>query len=245
VSRRGHELGTGEELDDGTSNATYVPGRWISGTGGRNRGDGDAAGAGRGGIASGPYLWGLNPNGFAVPSDTWVRVTWPLIPLNTTTVTIDPDGVIVFPHITAQGIWAIVANIAWDNAFGPNGAPIAPPTHRKLARIPQQDKGTPQVSKPVYAAACTDITYHADLALRGSQDHLSDGTKGYQQQQVYVQTGARVDHPDQRVWIEVYQDSGQTLMVRFDGSWTPGTPTKAPIINYQAPSLMIVKVCDY
>ena len=99
------------------------------------------------------------------------------------------------------GDTAILCNIAWDNARSPAGEPIAPRTHRKLARIPQQNTGDPQLDQPVNLGSATDLTYHADLALLDDQGSLSDGSKGYQQQQVYIQTGISPHLPDQRTWL--------------------------------------------
>lgn len=192
------------------------------------------------------YTWALNPGGLMVPSDVWIKMPWPRLALNTAPIRLDSDKATwIFPAATASGIWAILCNIAWDNARSPTGAVISPDTHRKLARIPQQSAGTPQIDQPVNLGASTDVTYHADLVLRHDQDVLSDGSKGYQQQQVYIQTGVPSHGPDSRTWVEVYQDSGQPLMCRFDGSSVPKTGDHAAIVGLQAPSLMIGKLCDF
>jgi hypothetical protein len=192
------------------------------------------------------YIWAINPNGVVVPSDTWTKIPWPKLLLNTSPARLDDDGATwVFPVATTAGIHAILCNIAWDNARSPDGAPIAPRTHRKLARIPQQDTGDPQIDQPINLGSATDLTYHADLALLGDQETLSDGSKGFQQQQVYIQTGISPHVPDQRTWVEVYQNSGQPLVCRWDGSSAPKTADQPQIIGLQAPSLMVAKLCDF
>ena len=194
----------------------------------------------------GEYIWAVNPSGVTVPSDTWTKIPWPKLLLNTSKAHLESDHATwVFPVARAAGIYAILCNLAWDNARSPSGEPIAPPTHRKLARIPQQNVGHPQIDQPVNLGSCTDLLYHADLALRGDQEMLSDGSKGYQQQQVYIQTGIARDVPDQRTWVEVYQNSGQPLVCRFDGSSAPKTATHPAIVGLQAPSLMVAKLCDF
>jgi hypothetical protein len=71
-----------------------------------------------------------------------------------------------------------------------------------------QDAGKPQIDQPTYAMGSTDLTYHSDLALLDDQDFLADGSNGFQQQQVYVQTGFGSDSPSQRFYVEVCQNSG-------------------------------------
>ena len=215
---------------------------------------GAAAGAGAaltripaaGAATSGLYFWALNLGDVVVPSDTWTKVPWDREMLNTTTVRRLPtdNTTWLFPA-AAAGIYAIVANIAWDNARSPSGATISPPTHRKLARIPQQAVANPQNNEPAWTASQSDVTYHADLALRGDQGLLSDGSKGYQEQQVYIQAGYALTQPDQRIWIEVYQDSGMPLALRFDGTLAPKTATRPPMFGIQAPSLMVEKLCEF
>ncbi len=196
-------------------------------------------------LTSGQYIWGLNPNGVVVPNKTWTVMPWPVVFLNTTTVHVDPDGATwIFPAASATGIWATLANIVWDNSRSSTGAVINPPTHRKLARILQQDTGTPQLSKSAATGASTDLTYHSDLAALGDEHLLADGSLGLQQQQVYVQLGVGPSRPDQRVWLEVYQNSGQPLFCRWDGSSAPGTATHPPVSGFQAPSFMVAKICD-
>jgi hypothetical protein len=128
---------------------------------------------------------------------------------------------------------------------GPDGSAIAPPTHRKLARTPQQGLHGSWWDRAAYTAASQELVYHADLALRGSQRRLADGSLGYQQQQVYIQLGWAPTSPDQRVWIEVYQDSGMPLVCRFDGTMAPETADRPPMLGLQAPSLMIAKLCEW
>jgi hypothetical protein len=194
----------------------------------------------------GEYIWAINPAGVVVPSSTWTKIPWPKVLLNTTKVHLDEDGATwIFPVASTAGIHAILCNIAWDNARSPAGDPITPRTHRKLARIPQQNTGHPQNDQPVNLGSSTDLTYHADLALLDDQGSLSDGSKGYQQQQVYIQTGISPHLPDQRTWVEVYQNSGQPLVCRWDGSAAPKTATRPPIVGIQAPSLMVAKLCDF
>lgn len=215
--------------------------------------------------AGGMYIWAVNTAGVVVPSDTWTKIRWPRVVLNstaaepdtvkmpwphvpykTTGIHRDDDGATwIFPVPSTSGIYAMLCNVAWDNARAPSGAPISPPAHRKLARILQQNTGFPQNDQTAYLGASTELTYTPELALRRSQRVLSDGTMGYQQQQVYVQAGIALDIADQRTWVEVYQDSGQPLMCRWDGSTAPKTGTRPPIVGLQAPSLMIAKVCDF
>ena len=196
-----------------------------------------------GAVGPGPYIWALNTAGFTVPPNVWTRVPWPQVVINHTPTFVEPSNPAnwIFPTATAHGVWAFVANIAWDNARSPSGVPIQPVTHRKQARIPQQSAIPNGVA---YLGAATEVTYHADLALRGSQAGFSDGTKGYQQQQVYIQAGLPGVGDNQRFWIEVYQDSGQPLQCRFDGSSVPATLTRPATIGFQAPSLMIERLCD-
>jgi hypothetical protein len=190
----------------------------------------------------GEYIWALNGARFTVPSDTWTKIPWPWVVLNTTTATVEANKTgWIFPA-AAGGIYALVCNIAWDNAISPSNAPLTPSTHRKLARIIQQGLTGSTWNQAGYTAASTDLTYHADLALRGDQKLLSDGSKGYQQQQVYIQCGYEPSQGDQRFWIEVYQNSGQPLACRFDGTSAPATPGRPVMIGLQAPSLMIIKL---
>jgi hypothetical protein len=194
----------------------------------------------------GDYIWAVNPDGVLVPSDTWTKIPWPKTLLNTMNVHLDREKAIwTFPVPSMSGIFAILCNVAWDNAYSPTGEPIRPPTHRKFARIPQQDVGRPQNEQPVNLGASTELLYHADLAARRGQDVLADGSKAFQQQQVYIQTGVASDGKDQRTWVEVYQDSGQPLMCRWDGSSVQKTATFPPIVGLQAPSLMVAKLCDF
>jgi hypothetical protein len=190
----------------------------------------------------GEYIWALNGDGFTVPSDTWTKVPWPWVVLNTTTATVEADQAgWIFPA-EAGGIYALVCNIAWDNAMSPSHGPIAPPTHRKLARFIQQGLTGSAWNQAAYTAASTDLTYHADLALRGDQGLLADGSKGYQQQQVYIQFGYEPSQGDQRCWIEVYQNSGRPLACRFDGTTAPAASGRPMMIGVQAPSLMVIKL---
>jgi hypothetical protein len=193
----------------------------------------------------GEYIWALNGDGFTVPSDTWTKIPWPWVVLNTTTATVEADQAgWIFPA-AAGGIYALVCNIAWDNALSPSNTRIAPPTHRKLARIIQQGLTGSVWNQAAYTASSTDLTYHADLALLGDQDVLSDGSKGYQQQQVYIQFGYEPSQGDQRFWIEVYQNSGVPLACRFDGTSAPATAGRPLMIGLQAPSLMIIKLSSW
>ena len=179
-------------------------------------------------------------DGVVVPSDTWTPITWPAVLINSTPAFLDPDGFTwVFPSGATPAIWGILVNLAWDNAISPDGNPISPPAHRKLVRIPQADAGDPQKSQPAMTAASTEVMYHPDVAARGDQLYLSDGTRGYQQQQVYIQAGMDPSRPDQRVWIEVYQNSGMPLKVAFDGSYAPETLTRPVVYAAQSPSLMV------
>ena len=191
------------------------------------------------------YFWAINSAGLTVPSDQWIKISWPQIVTNTSKGRLASDKTTwIFPVPAASGIYQVLCNVAWDNAFGPEGSPISPPTHRKLLRIVQQDTGTPQANQLIYLGSASESLYHVDLALRNDQNVLSDGTKGYQQQQVFIQMGIALGLPDQRTWVEVYQDSGQPLVCRFDGSSAPKVGTRAPIVGLQAPSLMVGKVCD-
>ncbi len=194
----------------------------------------------------GEYVWALKTKDIVVRHATWTPITYDKIVLNTTNARLDTDQATwIFPTVNAQGMWAILLDISWDNAKSPEGHPIRPKTHRKLARIPQQSVATNQLDEPAYPVASTDLTYHADLAELDDQDLLADGSKGFQQQQVYVQTGVQRTGADQRVWVEVYQNSGQPLAIRFDGSHAPRTADRPPIVGLQAPSLMMAKVCDF
>lgn len=191
------------------------------------------------------YLWWMNKTGFDVPSDTWTPVPWDWYLLNTTAFTPHTDGYSCVMPSSAGGIYALVANIAWDNAFGPDGSPIAPPIHRKLARIPQVGMSGSGWDLVPTTAAATEVFYHPDLASRGDQHRLSDGTFGYQQQQVYIQCGYSTTMPAQRIWIEVYQNSGMTLRCRYDGSYAPGGGGYRQMFAVQAPSLMIGKIAEF
>lgn len=186
--------------------------------------------------------WAMNTLGFAVPHAVWTKVPFDKVMANNSPARLTADRATwLFPTATAQGLWSVLFNVAWDNAVGPLGRPIAPKTHRKLARIVQQNVGVPQKAQPVIAGSTDDRTYHADLAKLGDQGVLSDGSKGYQQQQVLMQLGVIHSGPDQRVWVEVYQNSGQSLMCRFDGTRAPATSTRAAVVGVQAPSLMLAK----
>jgi hypothetical protein len=201
--------------------------------------------AGTGTPPSGPYIWALDTSELLVPHATWTPVTYNLLACNTTGARLEPDlATWIFPTASAAGIWGIIFEIAWDNATGPSGEPIHPRTHRKLARILQQDVGASPVDGIAYSIASTEVTYHADLAQLDGRAVLADGAKGYQQQQVAVQSGVGRTGPDQRMWVEVYQDSGEPLMCRFDGTDTPQTATRPRIVGIQAPSLMIAKFLD-
>lgn len=101
------------------------------------------------------------------------------------------------------------------------------------------------MDQPAYIGAASDLTYHADLAARGDQTVLSDGSKGYQQQQVTVQAGIPLTGPVTRIWVEVYQDSGMPLACRWDGTNAPKTATRPPVIGLLAPSLMIGKLAPF
>jgi hypothetical protein len=61
---------------------------------------------------------------------------------------------------------------------------------------------------------------------------------------VYIQAGMAPALPDQRFWIEVYQDSGQPLQCRYDGTVAPATQTRPQMVGLQAPSFMAAKLCD-
>lgn len=183
---------------------------------------------------SGSYIWGLHTGSVEVPSHTWTIVPWPFVVLNTTTVTVTPEGVWVFSAETANGIWAIVANVSWDN-------PPNVPAHRKLVRVPQQDVGTPQINQPAFIGAQTELWTPEGF----STANLADGSKGYQEQQVYIQSGVRPGFADQRIWIEAYQDSGVSLTIRFDGSNAPKTKDRPQIVGFQAPSFMAARMCDF
>jgi hypothetical protein len=196
--------------------------------------------------AHGLYAWAVNTKGLVVPHATWTKMTYDQTLLNTTSAHLDSDGATwIFPTATASGIWGVLLNVAWDNAVSPKGERIAPKTHRKLARFLQQNVGTPQIGQEAITGASGDLTYHADLAQLGDQGHLSDGSKGYQQQQVNIQLGVQRSGPAQRTWFEVYQDSGQSLVCRFDGSRVPQTGDRPRLSGLQAPSLMIAKMCDF
>jgi len=182
-----------------------------------------------------------------VPSDRWTTIPWSDVLLNSSPAVLDDDGFTwIYPKGTAAGIWGILLNLAWDNALSPAGDPIAPPTHRKLVRIPQADTGVPQSNYHGVTAASTEVVYHADLAKQGDQLWLSDGTRGYQQQQVYIQAGMDPARTDQRVWVEVYQNSGMDLKVAFDGDWfAPRTATRPGMWALQSPSMMVAYLTDF
>jgi hypothetical protein len=191
---------------------------------------------------SGEYAWAANKVGLTVPHATWTKIPWPHMLLNTTAAHVAIDGATwIFPVPAAAGIYSLLCNVAWDNARSPANKAIAPVTHRKLARIVQQEVG---VNQTAFVGACSDLTYHADLAARGDRGTLADGSKGYQQQQVFVQAGIAPDSA-QRTWVEVYQDSGQPLACRFDGSSAAMTATRPRVLGLLAPSLMIAKLCDF
>jgi hypothetical protein len=190
-------------------------------------------------------IWAINPRGLTVPSDEWTVIPWPRVLLNDTPVHLDTDGATwLFPP-SPNAIYTILVNIAWDNARSPAGKSIRPPTHRKLMRILQQGTGTPQIDQPAYIGAASDLTYHSDLAARGDQDLLSDGSKGYQQQQVTVQAGIPQSGTAARIWVEVYQDSGMRLACRWDGTSAPKTASRPPVVGLLAPSIMIGKLAPF
>tara|TARA_B110000503_G_scaffold140270_1_gene230673 strand:- start:1235 stop:1912 length:678 start_codon:yes stop_codon:yes gene_type:complete len=192
------------------------------------------------------YIWALTKFDQVIPSDEWVILKWDFFPLNTTNAIIDDaQEALVFNSPADSGMWAIVCNIAWDNALDIKEKAITPPTHRKLARIVMQDVGKPQIDQPAHAMGSTDLTYHSDLALLGDQDFLADGSNGYQQQQVYVQTGFGPDSPSQRFYVEVYQNSGQDIVCRFDGGGGPQTETRSQMVAWQAPSWMLAKISEF
>jgi hypothetical protein len=192
-------------------------------------------------------IWGMNFDGVVVPSDRWTPIPWPNVLLNSSPARLADDGYTwIYPKGDAAGIWGILVNLAWDNALSPSGDPIAPPTHRKLVRIPQADTGVPQRNFPACTAASTEVVYHADLAKMGDQLWLSDGTRGYQQQQVYIQAGMDPARTDQRVWIEVYQNSGMDLKVAFDGNWfAQPTADRLGMWALQSPSMMVAYLTDF
>ncbi len=169
----------------------------------------------------------INPRGITVPSDQWTVIPWPRVLLNDTPVRLDTDHTTwLFPPGPNE-IYTILANIAWDNARSPSGKTIKPPTHRKLIRILQQGTGTPQIDRPAYIDAASDLTYNADLAALGDQMVLSHGSKGYQQQQVTVQAAVPLNATVARIWVEAYQDSGMPLACRWDGTSTPNGDSAA------------------
>lgn len=190
-------------------------------------------------------IWALNPRGVTVPSDQWTVIPWPRVVLNDTEVHLDTDQATwLFPP-GPNAIYTILANVAWDNARSPAGKPIRPPTHRKLIRILQQGTGTPQIDQPAYIGAASDLTYDAELAARGDQIVLSDGSKGYQQQQVTVQAGVPLTGAVTRIWVEVYQNSGIRLACRWDNTSAPKTATRPPVVGLVAPSIMIGKLVPF
>ncbi len=190
-------------------------------------------------------IWAANPDGLTVPTDRWTLVPWPKTLINDTDVRLDSDGASwLFPP-GPEGIFAILANLAWDNAISPSGQAIRPPTHRKLARIMQQGVGVPQLDQIAYSGGASEVVYVADLALRGSQRLLSDGSRGYQQQQVSVQAGMPARGGVSRVWVEVYQDSGMSIACRWDGTNAPRSATRPPVVGLLAPSLMIGKLAPF
>ena len=193
------------------------------------------------------YAWAINSKGLLVPPSAWTKMRYDQTLLNTTTAhLILPDRTTwVFPTASASGIWQVLLNVAWDNAVSPTGQRIAPRTHRKLVRFVQQNLADPQLDQAVIPGASSDLTFHSDLNDLDDQDRLTDGSKGYQQQQTNIQLGVRADGPDQRCWFEVYQNSGQPLMCRFDGSRVPRSGSRPPLTGIQAPSIMIAKMCDF
>src|SRR5262245_54494133 len=139
----------------------------------------------------------------------------------------------------------VLANVAWDNHRSPSGATFAPgelPTHRKLARMPQQDVGSPQLAQTAITGSQSEVVYVAGMP---ENDVLADGSRGFQEQQVFIQAGMRQGFPDQRFWVEVYQNSGVPLRCAFDGSSAPPTATRPRLLAWQAPSFMAVKVTDF
>ena len=109
----------------------------------------------------------------------------------------------------------------------------------------QQGTGTPQIDQPAYIGAASDLTCHADLAARHDQALLSDGSKGYQQQQVTVQAGIPLTGTVTCIWVEVYQDSGMRLACRWDVTSAPRTATRPPAAGLLAPSIMIGKLAPF
>lgn len=190
-------------------------------------------------------IWAVNPDGLTVPSDRWTIVPWPKVVLNTTDVHTAADKATWLFPAGPDAIYTILANVAWDNALSPGGKKIRPRTHRKLMRIMQQGTGTRQLKQVAYSGAASEAVYHADLALLGDQELLSDGTKGYQQQQVTVQAGIPPKGAVTRIWVEVYQNSGMSLRCAWDGSNAPGTATRPPVVGLLAPSLMIGKLAPF
>jgi hypothetical protein len=193
---------------------------------------------------TGGWIWALHTRDLVVPHATWVKVPWDRIAINTTGAHLVEGAVWVFPTATAPGIWGVLLNVAWDNTRSPSGKKIQPKTHRKLARFVQQDVGDPQNDQTMIAGAASESAYLEEYAALGDQDLLADGSIGYQQQQVNIQLGVGRTGPDQRAWFEVYQNSGQPLVCRFDGSHVPKTATTPPISSLQAPSIMVAKMTD-
>jgi hypothetical protein len=198
-------------------------------------------------VPVGTDIWALNNEGFVVPSDGWTKVPWNTIVLNNTPAHLDADDATwIFPIATTAGLWVMLCNVAWDNAKSPDGDSISPATHRKLMRIVQQNAGRPQGDEVAYTGAASEVLYHNDLARLGDQGVLSDGSKGYQQQQVTVQAGFSPEvGTDQRTWVEVYQDSGEPLVCRFDGSSAPKMGDRPRLVGLLAPSIMFGKLCDW
>ena len=122
-----------------------------------------------------------------------------------------------------------------DQAADPPQAGPDPPTRT----------GTPQIDQATYIGAASDLTYNADLAALGDQMVLSDGSKGYQQQQVTVQAAVPLNATVARIWVEAYQDSGLPLACRWDGASTPKTATRPPVVGLLAPSIMIGKLAPF
>jgi hypothetical protein len=53
-----------------------------------------------------------------IPTDEWVILKWDFFPLNTTNAIIDDaQEALVFNSPADSCMWAIVCNIAWDNAL--------------------------------------------------------------------------------------------------------------------------------
>ncbi len=186
-----------------------------------------------------PYILARSTAVQVIPSDQWTTLRWDPLELNTSTAVLDEAGeIITFDSTITSGIYLVVCNVTWDNRHNKDGKAIQPKTHRKFARIIQQDSRAPQMDQPAYTGSCSDLTYHSDL------NEIPD-SGGFQQQQVYIQWGFAETFVPQRFWMEVYQSSGQDLIVREDKSRSPQKGSRPSVISMEGPLWAISQISEF